>query len=37
MQYVGESGKVVYRSKMTHGRNKWNFKIFDAEEFIAVP
>ncbi|MEJ2689318.1 MAG: transposase [Deltaproteobacteria bacterium] len=36
MQYVAESGKVVYRSKMTHGRNKRNFKIFDAEEFIAA-
>ena len=26
---------VVYRSKMTHGRNKSNFKVFDALEFIA--
>jgi len=36
MQYVAESGKVVYQPKMTHGRNKRNFKIFDAEEFIAA-
>jgi hypothetical protein len=36
MQYVAESAKVIYRSKMTPGRNKRNFKIFDAEEFIAA-
>lgn len=27
---------VVYRSKMTHGKNKANFKVFHANEFIAV-
>jgi len=27
---------VVYRSKMTHGRNKGSFKVFDAAEFIAA-
>ena len=27
---------VVYRSKMTHGKNKKNFKIFTTEEFIAA-
>jgi len=31
-----EAGMVVYRSKMTHGKNKKNFSIFTAEEFIAV-
>ena len=31
-----DTGMVVYRSKMTHGKNKKNFKIFTAEEFIAA-
>ena len=34
--YKPETGMVVYRSKMTHGRNKANFKVFDAAEFIAA-
>ncbi len=33
--YNPETGMVVYRSKMTHGKNKANFKVFDALEFIA--
>ena len=34
--YKPESGIVVYRSKTTHGKNKANFKVFDALEFIAA-
>ncbi len=30
------TGTVVYRSKMTHGKNKQNFSISTAEEFIAT-
>jgi len=34
--YKPETGMIVYRSKMTHGRNKSNFKVFEAAEFIAA-
>ena len=34
--YKQESGMVVYRSKMTHGKNKSNFKVFNVGEFIAA-
>jgi len=34
--YIEDSGKVLYRSAMTHGSNKRNFEIFTAEEFIAA-
>jgi hypothetical protein len=29
-------GKVLYRSCLTHGKNKKNFEVFTAEEFIAA-
>ncbi len=32
---VGDSS-VIYRSKMTHGKNKRNFQIFSPLEFIAT-
>jgi hypothetical protein len=35
MTYSDKSGTVIYRSKMTHGRNKKNFNAYTAEEFIA--
>ncbi|MBE0575555.1 MAG: transposase [Desulfuromonadales bacterium] len=35
MQYIEDSGTVIYRSKMGHGKNKRNFEIFSTEEFIA--
>lgn len=35
INYIASSGKVIYRSGMGHGKNKKNFEIFDAEEFIA--
>ena len=35
IQYIEDSGTVVYRSKLGHGKNKRNFEIFSAEEFIA--
>jgi hypothetical protein len=30
-----KAGQVLYRSGMTHGRNKKNFEIFPANEFIG--
>jgi len=36
MTYNDKNGTVIYRSKMTHGRNKKNFKAYEAEEFIAA-
>ena len=34
--YLEDTGKVLYRSAMTHGSNKKNFEIFTAEEFMAA-
>jgi hypothetical protein len=34
--YIEDTGKVLYRSAMTHGSNKKNFEVFSAEEFIAA-
>jgi DTW domain-containing protein YfiP len=34
--YIEDTGKVLYRSAMTHGGNKKNFEILTAEEFIAT-
>lgn len=36
MQYLHNTGKVLYRSKMSHGRNKRNFQVFPALDFIAA-
>jgi hypothetical protein len=36
MTYNDKSGTVIYRSKMTHGRNRKNFNAYTAEEFIAA-
>ena len=36
MTYNDQNGTVIYRSKMTHGRNKKNFNAYKAEEFIAA-
>jgi hypothetical protein len=35
IQYIEDSGTVIYSSKLGHGKNKKNFEIFSAEEFIA--
>jgi hypothetical protein len=35
ISYLEDTGKVLYRSAMTHGRKK-NFEIFTADEFIAT-
>jgi hypothetical protein len=32
---IEDSGQVLYRSAMTHGKNKKNFELVPAEEFIA--
>ncbi len=34
--YNDKTDMLVYRSKITHGKNKKNFSIFTAEEFIAA-
>jgi hypothetical protein len=34
--YLEDTGKVLYRSAMTHGNNKKNFEISTAEEFIPA-
>jgi len=34
--YNDESGTVIYRSKMTHGKNRKNFNAYTAEEFIVA-
>jgi len=31
-----ETGTVIYHSKMTHGKDKKNFKVYTAEAFIAA-
>ncbi|MBL4901822.1 MAG: transposase [Desulfocapsa sp.] len=36
INYNENTGMVTYRSKMTHGKNKKNFSICTAEEFIAA-
>ena len=36
LSYTNSTGMVTYRSKMTHGKNKKNFSISTAEEFIAA-
>ena len=36
LNYNSSTGMVTYRSKMTHGKNKRNFSISSAEEFIAA-
>lgn len=36
MTYVPETGTVVYKSKMTEGKNRKNFEVFQAGEFIAA-
>ncbi len=36
LTYKEKTGKVIYKSKMTHGKNKGNFLVMDAEEFIAA-
>jgi Putative transposase len=36
LTYNEKTGTVIYHSKMTHGKNKKNFEVFDAEEFIAA-
>jgi len=36
MTYNDESETVIYRSKMTYGKNRKNFNAYTAEEFIAA-
>ena len=33
--YIEDTGQVLYRFAMTHGKNKKNFEILPAEEFTA--
>lgn len=34
--YQLDSGKVVYKSKMTHGKHRRNFEVFSAKAFIVT-
>ena len=36
LNYVEETGTVIYHSKMTCGKNKKNFLVYRAEDFIAA-
>ncbi len=36
VHYRQETGQVIYRSKMSHGRNKKNFEVVSALDFIAA-
>jgi hypothetical protein len=36
ISYIEDSGQVLYRSAMTLGKNKKNFELIPAEEFIAM-
>jgi len=36
MTYNDKSGTVIYRSKMTHGKNEKKFNAYTAEEFVAA-
>jgi hypothetical protein len=33
--YIEDTGQVLYCSDMTHGKNKKNFELFPAGQFIA--
>jgi len=33
--YIEDTGQVLYRSAMIHGKDKKNFELLPAEEFIA--
>ena len=35
LKYSARDTSVIYRSKMTHGKNKRNFQVFSPLEFIA--
>ena len=35
ISYIEDSGQVLYRSGMTHGKNKKNFELLPAGQFIA--
>ncbi len=36
INYIEKSGKVIYHSKMQKGKNRKNFMVYTAEEFIAA-
>jgi hypothetical protein len=36
VHYRQETGQVIYRSKMSHGKNKKNFQVFSVLDFIAA-
>lgn len=36
LKYEERTAPVIYRSKMTHGKNKKNFQVFSPLEFIAA-
>jgi len=36
LTYIQKTSIVIYHSKMTHGKNKKNFAVYEAEDFIAA-
>jgi hypothetical protein len=36
VSYQQKTGQVIYGSKMSHGKNKKNFEVFKALDFIAA-
>ena len=36
LNYFEETGTVIYHSKMTSGKNRKNFAVYTAEDFIAA-
>jgi len=36
LKYESGDSSVIYRSKMTHGKNKKNFQVFSPVEFVAA-
>ncbi len=36
INYQQQSGQVIYKSKMSHDKNRKNFEVFSAKEFIAA-
>ena len=36
LTYIEQTGIVIYHSKMTHGKNKKNFVVYEAEDFIVA-
>jgi len=36
LTYIEDTGTVIYHSRMTHGKNRKNFTVYTAKDFIAA-